>query len=466
MKFSIFTSRSAILVACVVLGLLTAAAAQGGTRGTQYALLISVSKYARTDQWRPLKYAIDEMEDFRAVLTKTGFSADNIVFLHDRQTEEKLRPSGGNIVKKLDLLLNEIGPDDTFLVAFNGHGVQYGGDMTGYFAPVNADLNDKKTLVAMDAKDGVYARLEQCKARKKLLIVNACRNDPTVDFTFAAQKYDLVDREDRDPPRGIAALYSCKPGQKSFEYPPDQNRKRSFFYHHLIEAWQGKYADDAPVSLEHVFDQVVRKTAADARNIFSEAQTPWPRRRYEGEWLLTKAVPARPDPIENKTLRVVVDTNLGQITIELYAEQAPVTVKNFLQYVDDKHYDGTIFHRVIADFMIQGGGFEPGLKEKKTREPIKNESTNGLANDRGTIAMARTSLPDSATSQFYINTVNNKFLDRANARDKIGYTVFGKVVEGMSVVDQIRRVQTENQGAHSDVPVENVVIRSIRRLAR
>jgi uncharacterized caspase-like protein len=255
----------------------------GSKKGTQYALLISVSKYARSDQWRPLKYTIDEMDEFRAVLIKTGFAADDIVFLHDRQTDDKLRPTGANIFKKLDLLLQEIGPDDTLLVALNGHGVQFGGDLTGYFAPVNADLSDKKTLVAMDGKDGLYGRLEQCKARKKLLIVNACRNDPTVDFAFAARKYDLMDKEDREPPKGTAALFSCKPGQKSYEYPSEQNRKRSFFYHHLIEAWQGKYADGDKVSLDHVFDVVTRKTAADARNIFSEAQTPWPRRKYEGE---------------------------------------------------------------------------------------------------------------------------------------------------------------------------------------
>jgi len=163
-----------------------------------------------------------------------------------------------------------------------------------------------------------------------------------------------------------------------------------------------------------------------------------------------------------KKPRVVIDTSAGKITVELDAEKAPITVKNFLQYVDDKHYDGTIFHRIIADFMIQGGGYEPGMKEKKTREPIKNEGGNGLKNERGTIAMARTNVPDSATSQFFINTVNNKFLDRANARDGVGYAVFGKVVEGIEVVDQIRRAKT-NAG---DMPLTDVVIRSVRRVTK
>src|SRR5262249_54154767 len=140
-----------------------------------------------------------------------------------------------------------------------------------------------------------------------------------------------------------------------------------------------------------------------------------------------------PAQAQDKNPVVVMDTSMGTIKIELFADKAPITVKNFLQYVDDKHYDGTIFHRVIAKFMIQGGGFEPGMKERKTREAIKNESDNGLSNVRGTIAMARTKEPNSATAQFYINVVDNPFLDRAKAKDKVGYCVFGKVVAGMDV---------------------------------
>jgi len=160
---------------------------------------------------------------------------------------------------------------------------------------------------------------------------------------------------------------------------------------------------------------------------------------------------------------IVIETSLGTIKAELYADKAPLTVKNFLQYVDDKHYDGTIFHRVIADFMIQGGGFEPGMREKPTRGPIKNESDNGLRNERGTLAMARTQMPDSATAQFFINVKDNAFLDRANARDKVGYCVFGKVIEGMDVVDKIRIVPTTNKGPHEAVPTQDVLIQSIRR---
>jgi peptidyl-prolyl cis-trans isomerase B (cyclophilin B) len=160
---------------------------------------------------------------------------------------------------------------------------------------------------------------------------------------------------------------------------------------------------------------------------------------------------------------VVMETNHGTIKIELDAEKAPVTVKNFLQYVDDKHYDGTIFHRVIDGFMIQGGGFMPGLREKKTRDAIKNEADNGLKNERGTIAMARTSDPHSATAQFFINLKDNGFLNHRNKDDGWGYCVFGKVVAGMDVVDKIKGVKTGNTGGHQNVPVEDVVIKSVRR---
>jgi cyclophilin family peptidyl-prolyl cis-trans isomerase len=168
-------------------------------------------------------------------------------------------------------------------------------------------------------------------------------------------------------------------------------------------------------------------------------------------------------PAQEKTKNplVVLDTSHGKVVVELFADKAPVTVKNFLQYVDDKFYDGTIFHRVIADFMIQGGGMEPGLEEKKTREPIKNESANGVSNERGTLAMARLPDPDTATAQFFINVKDNTRLDGSGA--KAGYAVFGRVVDGMDVVDKIRRVETATRGGHENVPVQDVVLRSARR---
>ena len=177
---------------------------------------------------------------------------------------------------------------------------------------------------------------------------------------------------------------------------------------------------------------------------------------------------------------VVMETSMGPIKIELFEDKAPGTVQNFLAYVNDKHYDGTIFHRVIGkpnsdrDFMIQGGGFGPDKKEKPTKEPIQNESTNNLSNTRGTIAMARLNAPNSAAAQFYINLVDNTYLDRANARDKVGYCVFGKVLEGMDVVDKIKEVkigeatlETKSGPDKSNtVPVENVIIKSVTRVEK
>jgi peptidyl-prolyl cis-trans isomerase B (cyclophilin B) len=155
--------------------------------------------------------------------------------------------------------------------------------------------------------------------------------------------------------------------------------------------------------------------------------------------------------------QVVMETSEGTITIELDGDKAPITVKNFLSYVDDKYYDGTIFHRVIPNFMIQGGGFQPGMKQKTTKAAIKNESGNGLANKRGALAMARTNDLNSATSQFFINVVDNAFLDSNQ------YCVFAKVVEGLDVVDKIKAVATGTKSGHGDVPVKDVIIQSVRR---
>ena len=157
--------------------------------------------------------------------------------------------------------------------------------------------------------------------------------------------------------------------------------------------------------------------------------------------------------------RVRLSTSAGDIVLELDRERAPKTVDNFLTYVRAGHYDGTIFHRVIPTFMIQGGGMTAQMSEKPPRSPIALESRNGLNNVRGSVAMARTSVPDSATSQFFINVVDNAFLDAANARDGHGYAVFGRVVEGMEVVDQIRVVPTGPKGMHQNVPTMPITIR-------
>jgi peptidyl-prolyl cis-trans isomerase B (cyclophilin B) len=155
---------------------------------------------------------------------------------------------------------------------------------------------------------------------------------------------------------------------------------------------------------------------------------------------------------------VQLETTAGTIRIELDDEKAPLSTANFLQYVKSGHYDGTVFHRVIKGFMVQGGGFEPGMKQKPTSAPIANEAKNGLKNKHYTLAMARTSDPHSASAQFFINTTDNSFLDNDRAQDGWGYAVFGRVVEGTEVVDAIERVRTGRKGFHDDVPVEDVSI--------
>jgi cyclophilin family peptidyl-prolyl cis-trans isomerase len=160
---------------------------------------------------------------------------------------------------------------------------------------------------------------------------------------------------------------------------------------------------------------------------------------------------------------VLMSTSLGDVKIELYKDKAPATVANFLSYVNDKAYDGTIFHRVIPHFMIQGGGFTPDMKQKPTKAAIKNEAGNGLKNDFGTIAMARTSDVHSATAQFFINTKDNDFLNHKDETIQgYGYCVFGKVIEGSKVLQKIEAVQTDTKGMYEDVPVEPVVIKSIK----
>ena len=181
--------------------------------------------------------------------------------------------------------------------------------------------------------------------------------------------------------------------------------------------------------------------------------------------MISFACPSGADSSENEPSTgppaVVFSTSLGDITIELYPDKAPITVENFLQYVDSGFYDGTIFHRVIPGFVIQGGGLTSDMKQKPTRPPIENEADNGLKNKTGTLSMARTQDVNSATSQFFLNLTDNPFLDHG-VRD-FGYAVFAKVIEGMDVVNQIAQVPTGNRGMNRDVPVEPVLIQSAKR---
>ncbi len=174
-----------------------------------------------------------------------------------------------------------------------------------------------------------------------------------------------------------------------------------------------------------------------------------------GVMMMTTSIGA----IVQKNPIVKVETNLGDIFIEVYQDKSPISAKNFLSYVEEGYYEGTIFHRVIPVFMNQCGGFLPGLEQKNTKDPIKNEAKNGLSNLRGTVAMARTSVVDSATSQFFFNTVDNLFLNnRGDSPAEYGYAVFGKVIDGLPVMDKISKVKTHWVGYHGDVPEKDVVI--------
>ena len=166
-------------------------------------------------------------------------------------------------------------------------------------------------------------------------------------------------------------------------------------------------------------------------------------------------------PIKNPV--VAMSTSQGDVRIEIFTDKAPITGKNFLDYISEKFYDGLIFHRVIPGFMIQGGGFDKGMQQKATKEPIENEAGNGLKNNTGTLAMARTAFVDSATGQFFINVKDNDFLNHQNtSAEGFGYAVFGRVIEGMEVIQKIEKVKTGAHGMHQNVPVEPVVIQSMR----
>ncbi len=183
---------------------------------------------------------------------------------------------------------------------------------------------------------------------------------------------------------------------------------------------------------------------------------------------LLAAIPlqAQDNPFEQELPQVILHTSKGPIKLELYEDQAPVSTENFLRYARDGHYDGTIFHRVISTFMIQGGGFEPDLSQRPVREPIVNEADNGLTNARGTISMARTTMPHSATAQFFINVSDNPGLDYRGKQSgqTWGYAVFGRVIEGMDVVDAIRFVETTTSGRLQDVPVDPIIIERVEIL--
>jgi hypothetical protein len=278
------------------------ACAQGG-KGQQFAFLVACSKYDVTEL-KPLPYSVAEMSDFRAALIKTGFAPDNIKFLRDRQLKEdeyRFLPERSKILREFKLLLERVGKEDTLLVALNGHGLQFKGERTGYYCPLDARVTDKSSLIPLDSEGGLFEMLQKSGAKRKLLIVNACRNDPTNNLALAASKVELDDGYNEEVPPGIAALYSCQKGQRSYYYDEKdertKGRQRSLFFHHLIESWNGRYVEQGQkVTLEHVFNTVCRKTAADADSFFGQPQVPQPKRLYEGEWVVAIPLPPKEMP--------------------------------------------------------------------------------------------------------------------------------------------------------------------------
>ncbi len=278
---------------CLILSLLAALAggwllsqARAGERGVRYALLVGCSRYDKAE-FHQLPYTGSDVAQFRQALLQTGFAASHVWVMHDDRPDTHDRPTRKAILDKLALVLDGMSPEDTLVVALSGHGLQFKGEPVSYFVPLDGKASDKKTLIALSGKGGLYEQIKACKARRKLLIVNACRNDPAVSLAFAAHQVPLAD-EDRagEVPEGIAAIYSCRAGQKSY-YDPE--RKLSLFFDHVVRAWRGEYSGGAAVTLEQFFRQVTEKTKADAINSFNRGQVPLVMREFQGEWVITPA---------------------------------------------------------------------------------------------------------------------------------------------------------------------------------
>ncbi len=255
--------------------------------GTNYAFRVSCGEKYNEAQLKPLPKSFRDMDDYRTALLATGFDVGNVVFLHDRTDKpERLLPEKDKIMRQLKLLLLAVGERDTLVVALNGHGLHFKGDKTSYFCPLNAKVGDKATMIPMDGDGGLFPLLKTCKAKRKLLIVGACRNDPAA-VTQAAEQIDLDLLDPDEVPEGIVALYSCKAGQKTYF---EEKQDRSYFFDHLVRAWQGEYhPGEDKVSLEAIFDTVKAKTSAAVRNKYEEAQVPEVRREYQGEWLVSRS---------------------------------------------------------------------------------------------------------------------------------------------------------------------------------
>ena len=329
----------------LVLLLLPAVAFAQAKPGTNYAFLVSCGEKYNKAQLRPLPKSFRDMDDYRKALLATGFDDDNIAFLHDRTTEpERYLPEKDKILTELTLLLKSVGPNDTLVVALNGHGLHFKGDKTSYFCPLKAKVSDKTTMIPMDGEGGLFPILKACKAKRKLLVVGACRNDPK-EVTQAAEQIDLDLLDPDEVPEGIVALYSCKAGQKTYF---EEDKDRSFFFDHLIRAWQGEYhPGEDKVSLEAIFEKVKTTTSAAVRKQYAEAQVPEVRREYDGEWLVSrggvrpaaKTAAKGPKPGEEKAYEIAKNVKMTFCWVP--AGESPLgSPKAEQEYVTKSFYDG------------------------------------------------------------------------------------------------------------------------------
>ncbi|HEV3386776.1 MAG TPA: SUMF1/EgtB/PvdO family nonheme iron enzyme [Gemmata sp.] len=288
--FSLAISLSSIPAQLTLIS--TASAQPDKIKGTNYAFMVAGARYTHL---QPIEgeETINDILEFKKALLETGFDEANIVVMHDRQAEKdghgaRFLPEHEKILKELDLFLDGMKPEDTVLLVLSGHGVLFKGEKSGYFCPVDAKLAPKTKLIPMDGTGGIFELLDKCKSGRKLLIVNACRDAPTVArrTDLAGDKIQL-DNEDKEVvPKGIAAIYSCESGQRSYF---DPKRKQSLFFLHLTEAWRGNYqSGEGPLTLESVFESTRVKTKADAAKTFGEKQFPVVRRQYEGEWVVVR----------------------------------------------------------------------------------------------------------------------------------------------------------------------------------
>ena len=262
--------------------LLPLAAVAQDKKGTQYAFLVGCSGYAEA-KLTPLPYTVNDVEQFRQALLETGFEADHIKMLHDKQ-ERRFLAEKKKILTEFAILLDGLKPEDTVVVALSGHGVQLKKEGISYFCPLDADLDDKTTLIPLDGTGGLFEQLKACPAKRKLLIVNACRDvrDIPGKRAQAAEKIDLDDFAAAAVPEGIAAIYSCKAGQKSYF---DPKRQGGIFFDHVTRAWRGEYAPGRKTTdIEAFFREVSTRTKADVNKTYGEAQAPEVKREYKEEW--------------------------------------------------------------------------------------------------------------------------------------------------------------------------------------